>query len=158
MGFLQKDLERAKMEKERCSKQYSDWKDDEYNMGPLKFIFAVPFYYKDTPSFCSLNDLIIYYNRDNKKYFLDIDIESPFNSLKYRISLIDAVDKFKSFLRSQENIEDKDLIISKEKYIECLSLLNSENYWIEDSLLGLYYKCYVFLNSLRVGKDNFWFD
>ena len=73
-----KELNHIKREKKRCLKTYSDWEDDEYNCGPLKFIWALSS--NLNPNFSTLNDLIVYYNRDSKKYLLDIDITKNFKS------------------------------------------------------------------------------
>ena len=39
--ITKKELIKAEKEKKRCQRLYLDWKDDEYNCGPLKFIWGV---------------------------------------------------------------------------------------------------------------------
>ena len=55
--WLKKELKNGLKEKKRCQKLYDDWVDNEFNMGPLKFIFAVTSIKNQTPSFNTLNDL-----------------------------------------------------------------------------------------------------
>ena len=150
-SWSSEQIEKAKLEKESCSKKYPDWKDDEYNMGPLKFIFAVPVHCYEIPSFCSLNKFIIYYNRDNGIYFADVDVEvdSKDDSDIY-CQLNNILDEFKTFMSK----EYKNLNIDKEKYINYLEKIGSENYWQDESLLNIYYKFYTFVMSLRVVKNN----
>ena len=57
--------------------EYPDWKDDEFNCLDNKFIWGVKAKSDQSgkdPSFVTLNDLQIYYNRKSKIYFLDLDI------------------------------------------------------------------------------------
>ncbi len=154
-NWSSEQIEKAKIEKERCSKEYSDWKDDEYNMGPLKFIFAVPVHCYEIPSFCSLNKFIVYYNRDNGIYFADVDIEKdPKDDSDIYYQLDNILDEFEMFISK----EYKDLKISKEKYIDYLEKIGSDNYWQDESLLNIYYKFYTFVMSLKVIRKNKWFN
>ena len=80
---LKKELKKCKKEKIRCAKQYDDWKDDDYNCGPLKFIWGLNTNSVEEPNFRTLNVAYIYYNRDNGLYFLDLDGElNEFNRPK----------------------------------------------------------------------------
>lgn len=154
-SWSSKQIEKAKLEKERCSKNYPDWKDDEYNMGPLKFIFAVPVHCYEIPSFCSLNKFIIYYNRDNGIYFADVDVEAdPKNSFDIYYQLNTILEEFESFISK----EYKNININKEKCIDYLKKIGSEDYLQDESLLNLYYKFYTFVNFLKVIVDNKWFN
>ena len=72
---LQNELNYYKNEKERCSKLYDDWKDDKYNCGANKFIWGLTEDEKVAESFEDLTILMVYYNRDTKNYFLQLDLE-----------------------------------------------------------------------------------
>lgn len=72
-------------EKERCSRLYPDWKDDEFNMLDNLFIWGYNIDKNITPSFYSWDDAYIYYNRVSKKYFMTID--TGFYNLKYNAEL-----------------------------------------------------------------------
>ena len=75
MDFIKKELEKINKEKERCASLYSDWKDDKYNCGPNKFVWGITDKEEIAESFEDLTILMIYYNRDTKNYFLQLDLE-----------------------------------------------------------------------------------
>ena len=152
-SWSSEQIEKAKLEKERCAKEYSDWKDDEYNMGPLKFIFAIPVHNYEIPSFCSLNKFIVYYNRDNGIYFADVDIEAgPKNSSDIYWQLNNILDKFEEFISKEYKN------INKEKCIDYLEKIGSEDYLQDESLLNLYYRFYTLVMSLKVIVNNKWLN
>ena len=67
----------------RLKKLYPDWEDNEYNVGALKFIWGVKSsddLSSGSPSFYSMNDLELYYDRENKCYGLDIETIYCFDS------------------------------------------------------------------------------
>lgn len=152
-SWSSEQIEKSKAEKKRCSKEYSDWKDDEYNMGPLKFIFAVPVHCYEVPSFCSLNKFIVYYNRDNGIYFADVDIEAdPKNSSDIYYQLNNILEKFEEFISKEYKN------INKEKCIGYLKKIGSENYLQDESLLNLYYRFYTLVTFLKVIVNNKWLN
>ena len=68
-------------EKQRCMQEYPDWKDDEFNCLDNKFIWGVKAKTDQSgkePSFTTLNDIQIYYNRKSKLFFLDLDISENY--------------------------------------------------------------------------------
>jgi hypothetical protein len=75
VNLLEKELQRTKEEKRRCAELYSDWKDDKYNCGPNKFIWGLTVDEKTAESFEDLTTVLVYYNRDTKNYFLQLDLE-----------------------------------------------------------------------------------
>ena len=75
MDFIKKELERMNEEKKRCASLYSDWKDDKYNCGPNKFVWGITDKEEIAESFEDITILMIYYNRDTKNYFLQLDFE-----------------------------------------------------------------------------------
>lgn len=137
------ELKLANKEKIRCKKTYEDWVDDEFNCGCLKFIFGVT----DNPliehkaNFTTLNNLQIYYNRDTKKYLLDLEC-CDLHKISYLHNLLN---EFQSFMQNEENINVCNfefLDTSMSKFIN-----NNMSYWIADSLEELYYKFFVFVNG-----------
>ena len=73
--YFDEQLKEYKRRKKYCAKAYSDWRDDEFNELDNKFIWAFTANgSKEIPSFCSLNDAIIYYNRATEQYIFDIDL------------------------------------------------------------------------------------
>lgn len=72
---IKKELKRYKKEKKRCQKTYVDWSDDPYNCLDLKFLWAIDYKNntRDT-DFNTLNQAILYYNRQTEKYEMGIDI------------------------------------------------------------------------------------
>lgn len=72
--FLREQQKNYNKRKKYCAKTYSDWKDDEFNMLDDKFIWAYTANPHETPSFCSLNDAIVYYNRESQLYIMDVDL------------------------------------------------------------------------------------
>lgn len=75
INLLEKELQKAEEEKKRCAELYPDWKDDKYNCGPNKFIWGLTEDEKIAESFEDLTIIMVYYNRDTKKYFLQLDLE-----------------------------------------------------------------------------------
>ena len=149
---LKKELKHNLKEKKRCQKLYNDWVDNEFNMGPLKFIFAVTSNtnnylnnIKDQlPSFNTLNDLLIYYNRDTKKYLLNIEIgynkkdESDIDYL-FRLN-----HEFQVFMDQQ----GKSVNLFGNLDSKLFNFINNDmDYWIADTLEELYYKFYVFVSG-----------
>jgi hypothetical protein len=157
-SWSKKEIKRANKEKKRCKKMYEDWKDDEFNCGANKFIFGVmssvnnmletP---QDTPSFYTLNDLQVYYNRDNKKYLLDIEIgfESTIgdSDIKYLTNLLKA---FKSFILEYFNYEDeKSILLNTNKNTYKYIGNFNDDYWCSNDLLSLYNKLYIFVEGYK---------
>ena len=61
--------------KKMCKKMYADWEDNEYNELEHKFIWALTAKgCNTTPSFMSLNDALVTYNRITKRYEFYVDI------------------------------------------------------------------------------------
>ena len=140
MRFLNRELKKSKKEKKRCKKLYPDWKDDEYNCGPLRYVWGIQHNGEDTNNFNTLNDLDIYFNRDNKKYVLSLDtmvIMSPEQTINHLEFLLGKFSKL---------IGDK---------LECnfnpyeLNVYDTGELFIADSLTELYYKFKIFVNGFK---------
>lgn len=76
-ALISKELKRAgkdyKREKARCKKMYSDWQDNEFNMLDNLFIWGYTPDANATPSFYTWDDVLVYFNRATKKYYMTID-------------------------------------------------------------------------------------
>lgn len=136
------DLKRAEKERKRCSKKYPDWKNDEYNCGPLKFIWGVISYddlSASEPNFYSMNDLDIYFNRDTEKYILGIETIFLFENQDQRIAYLQKLLKaFKEFMIGKFD--------NKFNPHE-LNLYCDGNLFTADTLTELYYKFEIFVNG-----------
>jgi hypothetical protein len=136
--ITKKELIKAEKEKKRCQKLYSDWKDDEYNCGPLRYIWGIQHNGEDTNNFNTLNDLDICFNRDTKKYILSLDsmvIMSP-ELTKHHLEFL--LDKFSKL------IGDK-LEYNFNPY--GLNMYDTGELFIADSLTELYYKFKIFVKG-----------
>lgn len=71
---IKKELKLMQKENKRYAKLYSDWKDDEFNMGHNKFIWGYNSLSNVPASFCTWNEAEIIYNRLANTYKLNIDI------------------------------------------------------------------------------------
>ena len=138
------ELKKAKKEKARCKKIYPDWKDDEYNCGPLKFIWGVKSHDDLTANgvnFYSMNDIDIVYNRDTKMYLLGIETIYLFESHKYRIEYLNnLLDEFREYLY-KNNLFEVDI------NPQHLYLYNNGEMFISDNLTDLYYKFKIFVKG-----------
>ena len=143
--WLKTEFRRANKEKKRCKKLYSDWKDDEFNCGANKFIFGVVnenCSQQSEASFHTLNDLVVYYNRDTEKYLLDIEpiVE---NSIEYLSNLLK---KFRNFVCETYNIQNLNIGINPSLYTY---LYDMSNYWSSDNLVDLYFRFYIFVQGYK---------
>ena len=140
LRFLNRELKKSRKEKKRCKKLYPDWKDDEYNCGPLRYVWGIQHNGEDTNNFNTLNDLDIYFNRDTKKYILSLDtmvIMSPEQTMNHLEFLLGKFSKL---------IGD---------ILECsfnpyeLNVYDAGELFIADSLTELYYKFKIFVNGFK---------
>ena len=98
---IHKLTKKAEQEKRRCAAAYADWRDDEYNMGPCKFIWGVQRSKEANPSFCTLNDIAIYYNRDADMYFLLLDFPANLQQAQDKMKfLIQCLQAFQVYIQS----------------------------------------------------------
>lgn len=156
-NWTRSELKRANKEKKRCKKLYEDWVDNEFNCGPNKFIFGV---ISDANniletknyevSFNTLNDLQVYYNRNTKKYLLDVEVgynDSKEDDVDYLDRLLK---EFKTFIQSQYDL--------KLQYLLETSLFaflgDMSNYWSADDLITLYCKFYIFVQGYKQNLRN----
>ena len=140
------ELKRAKKEKIRCQKMYSDWKDDEYNCGPLKFIWGIKSaddFTSNGANFYTMNDINISYNRDTHKYLLDLETIYQFNNVKEKkIYLENLLDEFREYLYRENFFE-----VNFDPHL--LYLYNNGEMFVADSLTELYYKFRIFVEGFK---------
>ena len=156
-SWTKRELKRANKEKKRCKRLYADWVDNEFNCGPNKFIFGV---ISDANSiletknyevsFNTLNDLQVYYNRDAKKYLLDIEVGYN-KSCETEIQYLDRLLKeFKNFIQSHYSLKLSYLLeTSLFTFLDDIS-----NYWSADDLITLYCKFYIFVQGYKQNLRN----
>ena len=134
------ELKRAEKERKRCSKKYPDWKNDEYNCGPLKFIWGVISHddlSASEPNFYSMNDIDIYFNRDTENYILGIETVFLFENQEKRIQYLQKLlEQFKKYMEGKfdDSFDPHDLV-----------LYNDGNMFEAKNLTELYYKFEIFV-------------
>ena len=138
------DLRRSKKEKKRCQKLYADWKDDEYNCGPLKYIWGIKSHddlSANKANFYTLNDLDIYFNRDNRLYMLGLETIYSFETVADRINYLNRLlDTFKDYMGSNSLFDSN--------YDPFFLYLYNYGKMIEaESLTELYYKFKIFVTG-----------
>ena len=92
----------AKLYNRKMMKKYPDYKDDEYNCGELKFIWAVKSWDDlsgKEANINTMNDIEIDYDRKNDEYILSFETVYLFKDgkageVKYFEDLLDAFTKF----------------------------------------------------------------
>lgn len=132
------ELKAAKKEKKRCKKLYLDWRDDEYNCGPLKYIWGIRDTGESADNFEQLTDLDIYYNRDTKKYILALETIYIFPDDNSKIKYLDTLlKKFEQHVYHQ---------LQEDAYSpKCLRTYNDGNLFQADSEIELFYKFKIFV-------------
>jgi len=135
------------LEVRKYKKLYSDYVDDEYNCGNLKFIWGVTSWDDLTGKDASLftaNDIDIIYDRDSKLYILGIETAWIFDGnteeikkgeCKYLRQLLDAFSKF-----MDDNGYLKD-------YSTCLFMCNTSTKNSAESIGKLYFNFKVFVEG-----------
>lgn len=133
-----KDLKIARKEKRRCAKAYDDWRDNEYNCGPLKYVIGVQSNGEYADNFNTLNDLDIYFNRDTKKYLLSIDTTKSFVNIdQKRVWVMELFKKLRAYMY-------KNGLFCHSFYPFELDIYKDGQMFIGDSLTELYYKFGLF--------------
>lgn len=139
------DLRRSKKEKKRCQKLYADWKDDEYNCGPLKYIWGIKSYddLSETrdANFYTLNDLDIYFNRDNKLYMLSLETIYSFETVADRIKYLNRLlNTFREYMINNSLFDS-----NYDPFF--LYIYNYGKMFEAESLTELYYKFKIFVTG-----------
>lgn len=81
-SWAEEQLRIAAKQRKRCQELYPDWKDDEFNCADNKFVWGISHNPEQVPSFSTLNFIQVYYNRQYKIYYLELDPEIDCNTLK----------------------------------------------------------------------------
>ena len=139
------DLRRSKKEKKRCQKLYADWKDDEYNCGTLKYIWGIKSYddlsETNKANFYTLNDLDIYFNRDNKLYMLSLETIYSFETVADRINYLNRLlDTFREYMVTNDLFDSNYDPFFLYRY-------NDGNIFAGNSITELYYKFKIFVTG-----------
>lgn len=145
---LKKELKKCKKEKIRCAKQYTDWKDDDYNCGPLKFIWGLNTNSAEKSNFRTLNLIYIYYNRDNGLYFLELDGDSnEFN--EYYIKELQKIEScFTEWICSNSTMYEEVKNFAFDKDIGTVMNLGKDLF-VGKSIAELYYKLRILVKGLE---------
>lgn len=142
-----------KRAKKKYKKMYDDWEDNEFNCGPMKFIWGLKSQSdcsNESPSFSTLNDIELYYNRSSGKYVLDIQGiigERTKASVKeYLKSLFSA---FEKYIR-----KNNDTVLSDKDATKPFGDYMSGDYisidFIADDVLTLYYQFKILVKGYSV--------
>lgn len=136
---------KSKKEMKRCKKMYPDWEDNEFNCGPLKFIWGV--LSEDNirpcePSFYSLNDIDICYNRDTKKYLLGIETIYLFETAEEEIEYLERL--LKEFTKYTKETHRK-----YRKNDFGLKPLSHGELFVADSIEELYFNFKLFVHGYK---------
>lgn len=75
VSWVKEQLKIAAEQRKHCRELYSDWEDDEFNCADNKFIWGISHQPNQIASFCTLNYIQVYYNRQYKLYYLDLDLD-----------------------------------------------------------------------------------
>lgn len=135
------EMKKSKREKSRCKKLYPDWKDDEYNCGPLKYVWGVKTNKDSATNFNELTYMDIYYNRDTRKYLLSLDTTYEEMTTEQTIQHLNMLcSKFQEYSR-----ENFDVSINPFK----LSYYASGDIFQDSSLTELYYKFKIFVKGFE---------
>jgi hypothetical protein len=136
---------RSKKEKKRCKKTYPDWADDEYNCGPLKFIWGVMSddnLCATVPSFYTMNDLDICYNRDTKKYLLGLETIYRFDDAGYEIAYLEEL-----LLAFTKYVKEQKLKVRNADF--GLYPFSTGELFIADSIEQLYFNFKLFVHGYK---------
>ena len=106
-SWAEEQLSIAAKQRKRCQESYPDWKDDEFNCADNKFVWGISHNPEQAPSFSTLNFIQVYYNRQYKIYYLDLDPEIDPVTLKA------ATERFESHLASRGIKVDKKLSLEE---------------------------------------------
>lgn len=95
---LKDEARRRKLYREK----YDNQEGDPMVCGPLQFIWGHSEQTDGVASFETLNNIDVYYNRDEKKYYLDIETAYVFASKKNEVSyLLELLIYFKQYMKKQ---------------------------------------------------------
>ena len=81
-SWAEEQLRIAAKQRKRCQELYPDWKDDEFNCADNKFVWGISHNPEQVPSFSTLNFIQVYYSRQYKIYYLELDSEIDCSNLK----------------------------------------------------------------------------
>lgn len=139
------DIKKCKKDKKKYAKLYSDWKDDEFNCGPLRYIYGVKYNNEDASSFNTLNIMDICFNRDTEKYIvcLDFSVSDKYSTNDSMLNMLTILlEKFSYFIRNNEYFDHSFNPFS-------INVYEDGNIYVGNNLTELYYKFKIFVNGLK---------
>ena len=149
---LKKMTRNLAKDKERCRREYIDWKDDEFNMLDNKFIWGYNVDPNKTPSFLSWDDAYIYFDRKNKKYCMIVDttfytkqleVDKSEEAARAEIDrLFQIADAFRDFLIENNLRQRADFYYFR------------DNFLCADSLTELYTKFRIQIEGYKWYREN----
>lgn len=148
---INREIKHHDKETKRLKKLYDDWEDDEYNCADNKFIWGIKSHddiTENPPSFYTLNDIDIYYNRKSKLYFLDIETIYKFDNRddekKYLNKLLDD---FEQYLLGLGGLEGFDYNLDKQPRLYEFDLSSGYDLFKSADLEDLFYRFKTFVNN-----------
>ncbi len=106
-SWAEEQLRIAAKQRKRCQELYPDWKDDEFNCADNRFVWGISHNPEQVPSFSTLNFIQVYYNRQYKIYYLELDPEIDCNNLKK------VANRFEAYVALEGLNENKKLSIEE---------------------------------------------
>ena len=124
-------------------RKYTNWYEDEFNIGSLQFIWGIKSYddlFTSKANIWTMNDLEIDYDKELDKYMLSIETiydfkEGKKGEVKYLKKLLHT---FTQYMLDNNYNTDEELNFQ---------LLQSEDFWTADSIPELYIKFKIFVNG-----------
>lgn len=152
---LNREIKREIKAHEKLNKKYKklypDWEDDEYNCADNKFIWGIKSFddlTENPPSFYTLNDIDIYYNRKSKLYFLDIETIYQFDNRDIEKQYLkNLLNLFEQYLLSLGGLEGYDYNVNKHPRLYEFNLVDGYDLFKSESLEDLYYKFKMFVKG-----------
>ena len=134
-------------EKKRCAKLYPDWEDNALNALHNRFIWGITEDSDiDHADFSTSNVVCIYYNRQDKCYYLSVDMTKYSDIDEMCVDLKFAVEALHQYVFRHSNEYD----VPYNKYIQNM-FLDTDFYRCEDIV-----EAYVKLRILTAGLISYW--
>ena len=139
---LRRAFAKYQREKAKCAKLFPDWVDNEYNYLYNKFIWGFTIEGSVQASFATDNIVSVYYNRNDKSFYLSVDATA-----------FDTMDVFcshlhEAFIMFQHYLSISELDINQWQFLDDL-LFCSEDWYRCSSLEEVLFKLKVLSQGLQ---------